>query len=92
MRLLLISILGLLAIFSSGCCRWCRTPPCPPPPPARACWECDGDADVAFVKECLKGARTSTEKSACCQRFNSVPGTDAKRDTLRSCVAECSTP
>jgi hypothetical protein len=54
-------------------------------------------AKIAGLEQTLRvlsgaGPDTSTEKSGCCQRFNSAPGTDPRRDTLRSCVAECATP
>ena len=90
MRRLMLSVLGLLVISASGCCHWCRSHceqrPCPP---QRVCHQCLDDADVAWVKECMKGANTPTEKSGCCQRFNSSPGTDAKRDTLPGSCRAC---
>jgi hypothetical protein len=94
MRLLLIALLAPLVLLASGCCHWCRPQPCPscPPCPRPACYACDADPNVAFVRECMKGAATPTEKSGCCMRFNSVPGSDADRAALRSCVKECAAP
>lgn len=88
MRTALALLLSLAAVVAPGCC---PQRPCPEVKPG-PCYLCTDSPDVAAVRTCLDGCGTPECRSGCCHRLAMVPGSDAERAALRSCLRECAAP